>query len=63
MLDVLGYDTVLDRTASASARMRAVANEMERPSNLPTLGVNTDDGYTPSLERIIGFVTGTDPAP
>lgn len=62
VLDVLGYDTVLDRRTSASARVRAVANEMETVFDLPTLGVNTDDGYTPSLECIIGFVSGTDPA-
>lgn len=62
VLEVLGYDSVLDRTASATARMRAVANELQTTFGLPALDVNTDDGYTPSLESIIGFVTGTDPA-
>ncbi len=62
VLDILGHDTVLDRATSALARMRAVANEMQTDFDLPTLSVNTDDGYTPSLERIIGFITAADPA-
>lgn len=63
VLDVLGYDTVLDRATSAWARMRSVASEMQTDFDLPTLSVNTDDGYTPSLEHIIGFITNTDPPP
>lgn len=63
VLDVLGYDTVLDRTTSARARMRSVTSEMQTDFDLPGLSVNTDHGYRPSLERIIGFVTDTGPAP
>lgn len=62
VLDVLGYDTVLKRTAAAMARMRSVASGMQSDFDLPALNVNTDDGYTPSLEQIIGFITDTDPS-
>lgn len=47
VLDILGYETMLDRTTSAMARMRSVGSEMRTDFDLPTLRVNTDDGYTP----------------
>lgn len=61
VLDALGYDTILDRSTAALARMRSVASEMQTDFDLPMLRVNTDDGYEPSLERIVGFITDNDP--
>jgi hypothetical protein len=62
VLDALGYTTIREHTSDAVARMRSVANEMRVDFGLPTLRVNTDDGYEPGLDAIVDFViTGTQP--
>lgn len=62
VLDALGYTTIREHTSDAVARMRSVANAMRVDFGLPTLRVNTDDGYEPGLDAIVDFViTGTQP--
>ena len=39
--------------------MRSVVAELRTDFDLPTLRVDTDDGYDPGLERIIEFATST----
>jgi predicted kinase len=62
VLDALGHETIHDRSAAASARMRSVVSEMQTDFDLPILRVNTGDGYEPSLERVVAFITDNDPA-
>jgi predicted kinase len=57
VLDALGYTTIGEHTSGAVARMRSVAKAMRSDFGLPTLRVNTDDGYEPGLDRIVDFVT------
>jgi predicted kinase len=57
VLDALGYTTIHEHTADAIARMRSVAKAMRVDFGLPTLRVNTDDGYEPGLDGIVDFVT------
>ena len=56
VLEALGYATVHEHTSDAVARMRVVANAMQVDFGLPTLRVNTDDGYEPGLDAIVDFV-------
>ena len=56
MLDALGYTSIHEHTSHAVARMRSVANTMRVDFGLPTLRVNTDDGYEPGLDAIVDFV-------
>jgi predicted kinase len=57
VLDALGYNTNHEHTSDAVARMRSVAKAMRVDFGLPTLRVNTDDGYEPGLDGIVDFVT------
>jgi predicted kinase len=57
VLDALGYTTIDEHTRDAVARMRSVAKAMRVDFGLPTLRVNTDDGYEPGLDDIVEFVT------
>ena len=59
VLAAAGVATPDEHTERAVERMRAVERDMlvEFPAGLPVLDVATDDGYDPSLERIIEFVT------
>jgi len=41
----------------------AVTNEMRTESDLPVLPVIPDDGYNPSLEATVAFVTTDAPTP
>ncbi len=62
VLEALGYATIDEHTSNAVARMRSVAREMRTDFGLPTLSVNTDDGYEPGLDAIVDFViTGAHP--
>jgi predicted kinase len=64
VLDALGYATIIEHTSDAVARMRSVADAMRVDFRLPTLMVNTDDGYEPGLDAIVDFViTGMQPTP
>jgi predicted kinase len=58
VLEALGYATVEDHTADALARMRSVATQMRTKFDVPSLLVDTEDGYTPGFEEILDFVTG-----
>jgi predicted kinase len=62
VLDALGYATIEDHTDDALARMARVRSEMRTQFDLATLHVRTDDGFEPSLDQIIEFVTA-EPAP
>jgi predicted kinase len=57
VLDALGYTTNHEHTSDAVARMRSVGKAMRVDFGLPTLRVNTDDGYEPGLDGIVDFVT------
>ena len=57
VLAALGYDSNEAHTAAAIPRMLAVEHAMQATFDLPTLDVDTTDGYDPPLERIIEFVT------
>ena len=56
VLEALGYATIDEHTSEAVARMRSVVREMRTDFGLPTLSVNTDDGYEPGLDAIVDFV-------
>lgn len=59
VLDALGYATVEQHIADVLKRRQQVTREMRTDFDLPTLRVNTDDGYDPGLDSIIAFVTAT----
>lgn len=56
MLDALGYRTIEEHVASATARMAVVTSEMRASFDFPLLRVETNDSYEPSLDEIIEFV-------
>ena len=63
VLDALGHTTIHEHTSDAVTRMRSVADAMRVDFELPTLRVNTDNGYEPGLDAIVDFViTGTQPS-
>jgi AAA domain len=45
-----------EHTSEAVTRMRSVVDEMRTDFGIPTLRVNTDDGYQPGLDAILDFV-------
>jgi hypothetical protein len=63
VLEALGYTAIEDHTRDTLARMRSVPREMRTRFDLPVLPVNTDEGYDPTLEAIVAFVTAGTPAP
>lgn len=57
VLRAVGLATVAEHTDMAVRRMAAVAAEMRIDFPLPTLEVDTTDGYRPDIEAILAFVT------
>jgi hypothetical protein len=58
VLEATGHDSVESHTAAAVERMRQVETEMMETFPVPTLLVDTTDGYLPRMDEIIEFVTG-----
>ena len=57
VLAALGFDDIAAQTADAVERMRTVEREMLTDfGDVPTLHVDTDDGYDPSLDAITQWV-------
>jgi len=56
VLDALGYRTIEEHVASATARMAVVTSEMRASFDFRLLRVETNDSYEPSLDEIIEFV-------
>jgi hypothetical protein len=56
VLEALGHATIHEHTSEAVTRMRSVVDEMRTDFGIPTLRVNTDDGYQPGLDAILDFV-------
>ena len=57
VLDAIGHETVESHTEVATERMRQVEGEMVDQFPVPTLTVDTDDGYEPPIDDIVQFVT------
>lgn len=57
ILAATGHDSVDAHTAAAVERMRQVGSEMMQTFPAPTLAVDTTDGFDPSLDEIVEFVT------
>jgi predicted kinase len=57
VLDALGYSTIDEHTSDAVARMRSVAKAMRVDFDLPTMWVNTHNGYEPGFDGVVDFVT------
>lgn len=57
VLDAVGHRSVESHTEEAAERMRRVGAEMCERFPMPTLTVDTDDGYSPTIDDIVRFVT------
>ncbi len=57
VLAATGADSVATHTAALVQRMERVEREMLTEFELPTLVVNTTNGYKSDLDAIIDFVT------
>ena len=58
VLRAAGFGDVAEHTEMSVRRMAAVAAEMRTEFPLPTLEVDTTDGYRPDIEAVLTFVTG-----
>jgi predicted kinase len=60
VLDALGLSSVDEHTDAMIERMRTVEHEMRTAFSMPTLRVDTSDGYRPGLDTVVDFaVTAT----
>jgi len=61
VLRAAGYTSVAEHTEMAVRRMAAVASEMRTAFPVPTLEIDTTNGYRPTIEAVLTFVTGPHP--
>ena len=58
VLAALGFGSIEEHTAAAIVRMQQAAEEMQDRFDVPAIDVDTTDGYHPSIDEVVRFVTG-----